>query len=184
MVKGYSEKLCSLSFQGPANVSTTTFDDLEKIRNNHKEDFGRILKDAYGEASAIIKKDRCSASAASKAVPVLQKHASQLFDLADDATENVLSNRPQLKEKVGGIYDQLKQMGDRYGPMAKEEVDKTWKQIFSIIKGGISVQSADEIRNLIQEKKEKLQKLGDESWQKGLSESQEYLEKKSTTQKN
>lgn len=82
-------------------------------------------------------------------MPVLQTHASQLFDLAGDAAENVLSNHPQLKEKVGGSYDQLKQMGDRYGPMAKEEVDKTWQQISSIIKGGISVQSADEIRNLI-----------------------------------
>jgi gas vesicle protein len=102
---------------------------------------------------------------------------SQLFDLAGDAASDVLQNHPQLKEKVGGSYDQLKQMGDAYGPKAKEEVDKTWKQISDIIKGGVSVDSADKIRSLIEDKKNKLQSLGDEAWQKGLEESQSYLEK-------
>ncbi|KAF5016915.1 hypothetical protein F66182_11252 [Fusarium sp. NRRL 66182] len=53
----------------------------------------------------------------------------------------------------------------------------TWRQISAIIKAGVSVDSADKIRSLIQEKKDKLQSLGDEAWKKGLEESQSYLEK-------
>ncbi|KUL84760.1 hypothetical protein ZTR_07290 [Talaromyces verruculosus] len=76
-------------------------------------------------------------------------------------------NHPQLKEKVGGSYDQLKQMGDSYRPQAKEEVDKTWQKISDIIKVGVSVELAEKLRVLTYDK---LQSLG-------LEESQGYLEK-------
>ncbi|RAO70500.1 uncharacterized protein BHQ10_006512 [Talaromyces amestolkiae] len=162
---------------GARGYVDTAFDDLEKIRNNHQEDFDKIVKDAYNETRDIFSKEGFNTSSASKAAQALQKYLSQLFDLAGDAASDVLQNHPQLKEKVGGSYDQLKQMGDAYGPKAKEEVDKTWQQISDIIKAGVSVDSADKIRSLIQEKKEKLQSLGDEAWKKGLEESQSYLEK-------
>jgi hypothetical protein len=116
-------------------------------------------------------------ASASQALSVLQKHAKQLFDLAGDAADNVLNNHPQLKEKVGGSFDQLKEMGDAYGPQAKEEVNKTWQQISGIIQRGASVDSAEDIKKLIQEKKTKLEKLGDEAWQKGFEESRQYLDK-------
>jgi hypothetical protein len=162
---------------GARGYVDTAFDDLEKIRNNHQEDFDKIVKDAYNETSDIFKKEGFNISSASKASQALQKYVSQLFDLAGDAASDVLQNHPQLKEKVGGSYDQLKQMGDAYGPKAKEEVDKTWQQISSIIKRGVSADSAEEIKSLIQDKKDKLQSLGDEAWQKCLEESQSYLEK-------
>jgi cell division septum initiation protein DivIVA len=108
---------------------------------------------------------------------VLQKHVKQLYDLAGDAAENVLDNHPQLKEKFGGGFNQLKELGDAYGPQAKEEVDRTWQQIYSIVKRGASIESTEEIKNLIQEKKTKLEKLGDEAWKKGFEESQRYLDK-------
>lgn len=162
---------------GARSYIDTAFDDLEKIRNNHQEDFDKIVKDAYNETRDIFSKEGFNTSSASKAAQALQKYMSQLFDLAGDAASDVLQNHPQLKEKVGGSYDQLKQMGDAYGPKAKEEVDKTWRQISDIIKAGVSVDSADKIKSLIQEKKDKLQSLGDEAWKKGLEESQSYLEK-------
>jgi hypothetical protein len=170
-------KSYAILIPGARGYVDTAFDDLEKIRNNHQEDFDKIVKDAYNETSDIFKKEGFNTSSASKAAQALQKYMSQLFDLAGDAASDVLQNHPQLKEKVGGSYDQLKQMGDAYGPKAKEEVDKTWKQISDIIKGGVSVDSADKIRSLIEDKKNKLQSLGDEAWQKGLEESQSYLEK-------
>ncbi|KAF5016554.1 hypothetical protein F66182_11729, partial [Fusarium sp. NRRL 66182] len=119
---------------GARGYIDTAFDDLEKIRNNHQEDFDKIVKDAYNETRDIFSKEGFNTSSASKAAQALQKYMSQLFDLAGDAASDVLKNHPQLKEKVGGSYDQLKQMGDAYGPEAKEEVDMTWRQISDIIK--------------------------------------------------
>lgn len=37
-----------------------------------------------------------------------------------DAAEDVLENHPQLKEKLGGSADQLKQLGEQIGPKAKK----------------------------------------------------------------
>lgn len=162
---------------GARGYIDTAFDDLDKIRNDHGKEFDEVVKNAYNELSDLSKKEGLNTESASKALGVLQKYMKQLFDLAGDAASNVLDNHPQLKEKVGGSFDQLKEMGDAYGPQAKEEVNKTWQQISSIVQRGASVESAEEIKNLIQEKKSKLEKLGDEAWQKGLEESKEYLDK-------
>ncbi|OGE53861.1 hypothetical protein PENARI_c007G12332 [Penicillium arizonense] len=163
---------------GARGYVDTVFDDLEKIKNDHGKEFDEIVRNAYTELSDLAKKEgSLNMASASRALGVIQKHAKQLFDLAGDAAENVLDNHPQLKEKVGGSFDQLKEMGDAYGPQAKEEVNKTWQQISGILQRGASVDSAEDIKKLIQEKKTKLEKLGDEAWQKGFEETRQYLDK-------
>jgi hypothetical protein len=162
---------------GARGYIDTAFDDLDKIRNDHGKEFDEVVKNAYTELSDLAKKETMSVDSASKAMDVLQKYAKQLFDLAGDATENVLDNHPEFKEKIGGSFDQLKEMGNAYGPQAKEEINRTWQQISSIVQRGASADSVAEVKNLIQEKKTKLEKLGDEAWQKGFEESKQYLEK-------
>ncbi|KAJ5151230.1 uncharacterized protein N7482_010482 [Penicillium canariense] len=155
----------------------TAFNDLEKIRDNHAEEFDKIVKDAYNELNDVSRKGGFDTDTAFEAFHILQKHLNRLLELSGDAAEDILNNHPQLKEKVGGSFDQLKQMGDSFGPQAKEEVNKTWQQISDIVKRGASVESAEEIKKLIDDKKAKLQKLGDEAWQKGIEESKQFLDK-------
>ncbi|KAJ6032759.1 hypothetical protein N7540_003491 [Penicillium herquei] len=162
---------------GARSYVDTAFDDLDKIRKDHGQEFDEVVKNAYTELNALFTKEGLNTDSAAKALGVLQKHAKQLFDLAGDAAENVLDNHPEIKEKVGGSFDRLKKMGDTYGPEAKEEVNRTWQQISGIVQRGASIESAEEIKNLIEEKKTKLEKLGDDAWQKGFKESQQYLEK-------
>ncbi|KAJ6085859.1 hypothetical protein N7486_010140 [Penicillium sp. IBT 16267x] len=162
---------------GAGSYVDTAFDDLDKIRKDHGKEFDEVVKNAYTELKTLLTKEGLNIDSAAKALDVLQKYAKQLFDLAGDAAENVLDNHPQIKEKVGGSFDRLKEMGDAYGPEAKEEVNRTWQQISSIVQRGASIESAEEIKNLIQEKSTKLEKLGDEAWQKGFEESKQYLDK-------
>lgn len=68
-------------------------------------------------------------------------------------------------------------MGDQYGPEAKKQVDDTWNQIRDIVKGGVSTDTADKIKKLIQDKREELKKAGDQAWQKGLEQAKPYLDK-------
>jgi gas vesicle protein len=56
-------------------------------------------------------------------------------------------------------------------------VDETWKQISDIIKGGFSVDTAQKIRKVVEEKVQQVQKLGDEAWQKGMEQAKPLLEK-------
>jgi hypothetical protein len=170
-------KSYAILIPGARSYVDTAFDDLDKIRNDHGKEFDEVVKNAYTELSDLSQKEGLSLDSASKAMVVLQKHVKQLYDLAGDAAENVLDNHPQLKEKFGSGFNQLKELGDAYGPQAKEEVDRTWQQIYSIVKRGASIESTEEIKNLIQEKKTKLEKLGDEAWKKGFEESQRYLDK-------
>ncbi|KAL4901994.1 hypothetical protein BDW74DRAFT_66554 [Aspergillus multicolor] len=162
---------------GARGYVDTLFDDLETIKGKHGEEFDNIVKDAYKEMKDLSKKGGANADTAFSAMSILQKHLNRLLDLGGDAAEDILNNHPQLKEKVGGSIDQLKELGDAYGPQAKEEVNKTWEQISEIVKKGASLDAANEIRKLVQEKREKLQKLGDEAWSKGMEESKQYLDK-------
>ena len=162
---------------GAKGYVDTMFDDLEKIRSKHGEEFDKTVRDAYSELKDVSKKGDLTANTALKAWDILQKYLNRLMELAGDAADDILSNHPQVKEKVGGSYDQLKQMGDAYGPQAKEEVRKTWQQISDVIKGGVSADSINKIQKLIQEKREKLQQFGDEAWKKGMEEAKPYLDK-------
>ncbi|KAL8831316.1 MAG: hypothetical protein Q9191_000935 [Dirinaria sp. TL-2023a] len=66
---------------------------------------------------------------AEKAWGIFEKHMKRLGDLAGDSAQEIINNHPMLKEKVGGSLNQLKQMGENYGPEAKKQVDETWDQI-------------------------------------------------------
>ncbi|KAI9812940.1 MAG: hypothetical protein M1827_004458 [Pycnora praestabilis] len=152
------------------------FNDLDAVRNKHGQEVDKIVKEAYGELKDVSSKGM-SIDTATKTWDVLQKHLKRITDLAGDAMEDIMNNHPEIKDKVGGNLDQLKQMGDKYGPEAKKQVDQTWDQINDIIKGGISVGTVNKIRSVVQEKMELVKKMGDEAWKKGMEQAKPYLDK-------
>ncbi|EKG17508.1 hypothetical protein MPH_05245 [Macrophomina phaseolina MS6] len=152
------------------------FDQLDAIRQKHGDEVDKIVRDAYTELQGVAK-GGLSLDNAQKAWVILQKHLKRIGRLAGDAAQDIIDQNPQLKDKVGGSLDQLRQMGEQYGPEAKKQVDQTWDQISDIVKGGVSVDTADKIKNLVQERREALKKAGDEAWQKGLEQAKPYLDK-------
>lgn len=101
----------------------------------------------------------------------------KLADLSTDALGDIIDNHPQLKDKFGGSIDQLKQLGDQYGPEAKKQVNETWKQVRDIAAGGLTAANLDKARKLVEEKVQEVKKLGDEAWKKGLEQAKPYLDK-------
>lgn len=154
----------------------TAFDDLEKVRKNNKEDADRILNDAYKHFQEISKAG-LSMESLRRVYDALADLAVKLADLSTDALGDVLDNHPQLKDKFGGSIDQLKQMGEQYGPEVKEQVNETWKQVRDIAAGGLTASNLDKARKLVEEKVKEVQKLGDEAWKKGLEQAKPYLDK-------
>jgi hypothetical protein len=55
--------------------------------------------------------------------------------------------------------------------------EDTVNKIKDVVKGGVSVESAEKLRKLVQEKVEQLKKIGDEAWKKGLEQAKPYLDK-------
>ncbi|KAK7421313.1 hypothetical protein QQX98_002207 [Neonectria punicea] len=152
------------------------FDDWEKVRKNHREEADELVNEAYKKFQEVSKHG-LSLETASKAYEVLADLSKKVASLAGDAISDIIDNHPQVKEKLGGNIDQLKQLGDQYGPEAKKQVDDTWKQVKEIFAGGFGAASLEKARKLIEEKTEQVKKLGDEAWKKGLEEAKPLLDK-------
>lgn len=152
------------------------FKDIETVRKNHREEADQLLNDAYKQFQDLSKSG-LSLETASKAAEVLADLSKKVGSLAGDAFTDVIDNHPQLKEKFGGSIDQLKQMGDQYGPEAKKQVDETWSQVKDVLAGGFTAANLSKVQSLFQEKVEQVQKLGDEAWKKGLEQAKPYLDK-------
>jgi ElaB/YqjD/DUF883 family membrane-anchored ribosome-binding protein len=106
----------------------------------------------------------------------VQTALNRIGELAGDTADDILNNHPSLKNKLGGSIDQLKDMGDQFGPEAKKIVDETRKQVKDILKRGVGVGTADQLRKLVQDKTQEVQKLADQAWQKGLEQAKPYLD--------
>ncbi|KAF2488855.1 hypothetical protein BU16DRAFT_531903 [Lophium mytilinum] len=161
---------------GAKGYVDTAFNDLDSVRAKHGDEVDKIVKEAYGELKEVSGKEMTLQTAA-EAWDIIQKRIAQIMELAGDAAQDILNNHPEIKSKVGGSVDQLKQMGDQYGPEAKKQVDQTFDQIKDIMSSGLSADTATKIKKVVEEKIELVKKMGDEAWKKGLEQAKPYLDK-------
>ncbi|KAF2757553.1 hypothetical protein EJ05DRAFT_538732 [Pseudovirgaria hyperparasitica] len=153
------------------------FKDVESIRSKHGDKVDGIIRDGYEELKKVTQEGDMSIETTGKVWNVIQDKLQQIGELAGDAIEDILNNHPDVKEKVGGNIDQLKQLQEQYGPKVKSEVDKTWEQISSIVSKGVSASTASEIQKVVQEKVELIKSMGDKAYQEGKEQVKPYLEK-------
>jgi hypothetical protein len=161
---------------GASGYVDTAFNDLDKIHEKHRDEVDEIVSKAYEELKGVTK-NGVSMQTAQQTWEVLQKYIKQIGELAGDAAEDILDNHPEIKKKVGGSLDQLKSMGDQYGPEAKKQIDEMWGQISDVVKTGFSAESAMKIQKIVQEKIEAVKKMGDEAWKKAMEQAKPLLEK-------
>jgi len=161
---------------GVSGYIDSAFDDIDTIRRKHGKEVDAIVKEAYHELKDVTQAGM-SVAAATKAWDVLQKHMKRIGDLAGDAAQDIINNHPALKDKVGGNLDQLKQMGDKYGPEAKKQVDETWDQIKEIMKSGVSTSTIPKVQKLVQDKIQKVQELGGKVWDQSMEKAKPLLDK-------
>ncbi|RYP64684.1 hypothetical protein DL771_008641 [Monosporascus sp. 5C6A] len=161
---------------GGRQAVDTVFKDVDTLRQNHRDEVNQLVNDAYRQFQDLSKSG-LSMETASKAFDILADLSKKFGNLAGDALTDILDNHPQIKQKFGGSIDQLKQMGEEYGPEAKRQVDQTWQQVKEIMGGGLTAANLDKARRLIEEKVEQVQKLGDEAWRKGMEQAKPYLDK-------
>jgi hypothetical protein len=154
----------------------TAFKDLDTLRQNHKDDVDKIIRETYTDFQEVSKTG-LSRDSLNKAMEALSNLSQKIGALAADAAQDLMDNHPQLKESVGPRIEQLKSMGDQYGPEVKQEVDRTWDQVKEIMAGGISATNINKARKIVEEKVEQVKKLGDQAWSKGLEQAKPYLDK-------
>ena len=163
------------------------FDDIEKVRDTHKDEVDKIMNDTKSQLSDITNKP-VSFGRVGEVWAILSGAITQIGKLAPDVAQQLLDNHPTLKKQVGGKIEQLKQMGDAYGPEAKKAVDNTWSEARELLNDGFSMGTIAKIQDLVQRKTQELQKFGDKAWEKGMEEAKPVLDKapelKETVEKN
>lgn len=162
---------------GARGYVDTFFNDLEAIQKKHGPEVDSIVRDAYNELKATISSEGMSTTSAQKSWDVLQKFMGRIAELAGDASEDILNNHPALKDKVGGNINQLKQMGDNYGPEAKKQVEETWSQVKDVLKNGVSASTIPQIQSLVQDKTQKVREMGNKLWDEGMEKAKPLLDK-------
>jgi hypothetical protein len=161
---------------GAKSYVDVAFNDLEIVQQKHTGEVEKIVNNAYNELKEASKRGM-SMETAMKSWIILEKCINQLGELASDSGGEILGNHPEIKDKVGGNLDTLKQMADSYGPEAKKELDQTYRQIKHVIKGGVSMDTTNKVKQIVQEKTNRIKQLGDETWKKGLEQVKLYLDK-------
>jgi hypothetical protein len=162
---------------GAKGYVDSAFNDLDKVQSKHGKEVEEIVNKAYEELKNVGKKEGMSMQAAAKSWEIVEGAMKELASLASDSASEILDNHPELKEKVGGNLEQLKGMADSYGPEAKKELEDTYKQIKEVLKSGMSFDTVDKIKKVVDEKTEKVKGMGEEAFKKGLEQAKPYLEK-------
>lgn len=155
----------------------TAFKDLETIHQKHGGEVDAIVREAYQELQEVGSSGSFDMASVARAWDVLQRHMGRIGELAKDAGGDILNNHPHLRDRFGGEFDKVKQMGENYGPEAKKMADQTWNQVQDALKGGFSMETFDKLKGIVQDGTEQLQKVGEQAWQKAMEQAKPYLDK-------
>ncbi|TFK54318.1 hypothetical protein OE88DRAFT_1624751 [Heliocybe sulcata] len=172
---------------GLSSYVDSTFDAFDKLAEKHGDEVNAIAKKGYDEIQGIIKENggKADFQTATKIMNVLQKRAAELQDLAKraggDAVEPLFEKYPQLKEKLGGGYEQFRELVEKQGPEAKKIFDDTKKQVMEIFSKGVSQDALNQAQDLVQSKSSEIRQLAEKSakqaWDNGLNQAAPYLDK-------
>ncbi|KDQ57699.1 hypothetical protein JAAARDRAFT_207184 [Jaapia argillacea MUCL 33604] len=172
---------------GLAPYIDSTFDSFDELAEKHGDEVNAIARRGYDEIQAIVKErgKKADLETATKVMGVIQRQSRELQELAkkagQDVFEPILEKHPEIKEKLGGGYQQLRDLAEKQGPEAQRIYDDTKKQVMEIFSKGFSQDAVSQASSLIQSKTSEVRKLGESSaqdaWKKAMDQARPYLEK-------
>jgi chemotaxis regulatin CheY-phosphate phosphatase CheZ len=165
-----------------------TFDSFDQLAETHSEEFNSILRGAYEELRPVLQNGSLDQATAKKVFEVIRKRTLELQDLSARASSDlfgpILDKHPEIKEKLGDGYDQLKKLASQSGPEAQRIAKDTATQLTDVFKSGLNDKSISKAKQIIQDSAERLQKatgdVGDgakQAWNKSMEQAQPYLDK-------
>lgn len=133
----------------------------------------------YNEIWQVIEKGGDNTT--QKVNDILTRRAKELKDVSVDAGQQILEDYPEVREKLGGAFNEVSGWAEQYGPEAKKQAQEVYGEIKKILESGVSIESLNRARKLVEDKKEEAKKLGlkaaNESYAKGEQQVKETLEK-------
>ena len=155
---------------GSAPFLGKVFDQIEQISKEHGDEVKKVFEETYQDLEKLGKEGGLDPKTASKAVEILQKRVKQIQDLAGDvggdAFTKLVSENPQLKDKISEQYKSLKDIADK-AKEKKPEVQKLLKdtgaELVKIFQdNGVSDKTAKKAQELLKKKAEEAKKLAED----------------------
>lgn len=154
----------------------SAFNNFETVQQTHGKRVDEIVRTAHRDLTDATK-NGLDLESVGKAWSVIEKAMNDIGSLAAESTNDIFGQYPDIKEKVGGKFDQLKKMAEDFGPEAKREFEDVYQKIKDVLSAGLTGDTVEKIKKLIQEKIQVVEKFGDVAWERGLEEAKPYLDK-------
>jgi hypothetical protein len=152
---------------GSAPFLGKVFDQIEQISNEHGDEVKKVFEETYNDFEKLAKEGSLDPKTASKAVDILQKRVKQIQDLAgdvgSDAYNKLISDNPELRDKISDHYKNLKDIVEK-AKDKKPEVQKLLKvtgaELVNIFKDGdFGKKNIQKAQDLLKKKGEEAKKL-------------------------
>jgi len=152
---------------GSAPFLGKVFDEIEQITKDHGDEVKKVFEETYNDFEKLAKEGGLDPKTAGKAVDILQKRVKQIQDLAGDvggdAFNKLVSDNPELRDKVSDQYKNLKDAVEKAKdkkPEAKKLLQETGAELANIFKdNGVSKQTIKQAQDLLKKKSEEAKKL-------------------------
>ena len=163
---------------GASGYVDTTFDQLNELRESHGDEVDSVVKEITSDISRIASEGSADFATAAKVYDVLRNGVSKLQELGAKVGGDLLEKNPQVKEKLGAGYDQLKSLAEKGGPQAMKVYEDVKSQVsckvccihfltlYPVIqmkelvqKGSLDNESIEKFRKLLQDSTSQLQEM-------------------------
>jgi len=153
---------------GSAPFLGKIFDQIEEVSKEHGDEVKKVFQETYDDFEKLTKKEgHLDPKTASKAVEILQKRVKQIQEIAGDvggdAFNKLLSDNPELRDKISDPYKSLKEMTEKAKdkkPEVQKLLKETGSELVNIFKDGdISKNNIKKAQELLKKKGEEAKKL-------------------------
>lgn len=159
---------------GSAPFLGKIFDQVEEIAKEHGDDVKKIFQETYKDLEKLVQQGNLDPKTANQAVDIIQKHVKQIQDLAGDAGSNtfnkLLSENPELRDKVSKSYDEFKgivQKAKDKKPEAQQLLKETGNELADLFKSGdLGKKNVQKALDVLKKKGEEAKKLVEDIKQK------------------
>ncbi|TGZ76405.1 hypothetical protein EX30DRAFT_312500, partial [Ascodesmis nigricans] len=159
--------------------SSSALRKFDEIADEHGPEVAEILKKTYNEIWDAVEKG--GDGVGEKVSTILKNRAAQLKDVGLDAGEVILRDHPEVRKKLGSAFSEVSGWTQKYGPEAKKQADEVYAEVQKIIQSGVSAESLDRVRKLVDEKSGEVKELGrkaaQQAYEKGEQQAGDVLKR-------
>ncbi len=151
---------------GSAPFLGKIFDQIEEISKEHGDEVKKIFEETHNDFEKLAKEGGLDPQTASKTLEILQKRVKQIQELGGDAFNKLLSENPELRDKVSDQYKNLKAIVEKAKekkPEVEKLVKETGTELADIFKDGdFSKKNIQKAQDLLKKKGEEAKKLAED----------------------